>query len=74
MILLTSLLFVLIGFMYAIKSKKIFDKGMSESDSYRMIVEFNKSKRYQKHATMSFIVGIIFLFIYCLQLIIFYGK
>jgi uncharacterized membrane protein (DUF485 family) len=74
MILLLALTSAIIGILYSIKAKKIFDKGLSESDSYRMVMGFNKSKRMRKHSTIFLIVSMITFIIYFIQILITYGN
>lgn len=74
MIVTLSLLCAIVGLMFSAKAKKTFDKGLSEADSYRMVMEFNKSKRMRKHSTMLLLMSIILFVIYLSQLLININK
>lgn len=54
-----SLIIALIGILFSMKAKKIFEKGLSESDSFRMVMEFNKSKRFRKYSTIFLIISML---------------
>jgi hypothetical protein len=54
-----SLIVATIGLLFSMKAKKIFEKGLSESDSFRMVIEFNKSKRYRRYSTILLIISML---------------
>lgn len=74
MIVTLSLLCAIVGLMFSVKAKKIFHKGLSEADSYRMVMEFNKSRRMRKNSTMLLLISMILFVIYLFQLLIKYGN
>lgn len=74
MILFISLICALVGIGYSLTAKKIFEKGLSESDSYRMVMEFNKSKRVRKYSTVFLLSAIILFIIYVFQIVINYNT
>jgi hypothetical protein len=54
-----SLIVAMIGLLFSMKAKKIFEKGLSESDSFRMVMEFNKSKRYRRYSTILLLISML---------------
>ena len=54
-----SLIVATIGLLFSMKAKKIFEKGLSESDSFRMVIEFNKSKRYRRYSTILLLISML---------------
>ena len=70
MIITLSILLGIIGLMFSIKAKRIFDKGLCEADSYRMVVEFNKSKRVRRKSTIILLTAMVLFLIYFIQLLI----
>jgi len=54
-----SLVVAMIGLLFSMKAKKIFEKGLSESDSFRMVMEFNKSKRYRRYSTILLLISML---------------
>lgn len=74
MILLISLICAVMGIGFSIKAKKIFENGLCESDSFKMVTEFNKSKRMRKYSTIFFIVSTILFVFYLIQFVINYKS
>jgi hypothetical protein len=70
MIITLSILLGIIGLIFSIKAKRIFDKGLCEADSYRMVVEFNKSKRVRRKSTIILLTAMVLFLIYFIQLLI----
>jgi ABC-type bacteriocin/lantibiotic exporter with double-glycine peptidase domain len=58
MIITISFLLGIIGLMFSIRAKKIFEKGLSEADSYLMVMEFNRSRRFRKQSTVFLVFSI----------------
>jgi hypothetical protein len=64
-----SLIIALIGLFFSMKAKKIFEKGLSESDSFRMVMEFNKSKRFRRYSTIFLLTSMLIFTIAMIELI-----
>ena len=64
-----SLIIALIGLLFSLKAKKIFEKGLSESDSFKMVMEFNKSKRFRRYSTILFLISMLIFVIGMIELI-----
>jgi hypothetical protein len=64
-----SFLLGIIGLMFSVKAKQIFEKGLCEADSYRMVMEFNKSKRMRKYSTYFLITSMVLFIFYFIQLL-----
>jgi hypothetical protein len=64
-----SLIIALIGLLFSMKAKKIFEKGLSESDSFRMVMEFNKSKRFRRYSTIFLLTSMLIWIIGIIELI-----
>jgi len=70
MIIVITITLAIIGIIASIKAKKLFEKGLCESDSYQMIVEFNKSKKIRRFSTITLITAMFFFAIFIIQLIL----
>jgi hypothetical protein len=70
MIITLSIILAITGLLFSIKAKKIFDKGLCEADSYRMVMEFNKSKRLRRKSTIILLMAMILFLIYFIQILI----
>jgi hypothetical protein len=66
---LLSLTIAMIGLLFSMKAKKIFEKGLSESDSFRMVMEFNKSKRFRRYSTIFLLISMLIFIIGMIELI-----
>jgi hypothetical protein len=74
MILSISILSAVVGLLLSIQAKKIFHNGLSESDSYRMIMEFNRSKKMRRYSTYFLLTAMVTFTIYMIQLMINYNT
>jgi hypothetical protein len=74
MILTLSIVLAIVGLMFSMKAKRIFDKGLCEADSYRMVMEFNKSKRIRRRSTIILLSAMLLFLIYVLQILIELNK
>ena len=70
MIIIPTITLAIIGLLFTIKAKKIFEKGLCESDSYRMISEFNKSRRMRRYSTICLLTSMLLFIIYIFELLI----
>lgn len=74
MIITLSIVLAIVGLMFSMKAKRIFDKGLCEADSYRMVMEFNKSKRIRRRSTIILLSAMLLFLIYFLQILIELNK
>ena len=72
MLVFMSFICAVMGIGYSLTAKKIFEKGLCESDSYRMIIEFGKSKKMRRYSTIFFIISTILFVFYLIQFVINY--
>jgi len=70
MILTLSIVLAIVGLMFSMKAKRIFDKGLCEADSYRMVMEFNKSKRIRRRSTIILLSAMLLFLIFIIQMLI----
>jgi hypothetical protein len=54
-----SLIVAIIGLSFSVIAKKTFEKGLYETDSYRMVTEFNKSKKYRSYSTILLLLSML---------------
>lgn len=74
MIVFTSFICALMGIGFSLTAKKLLEKGLCESDSYRMVIMFNKSKRMRKNSTIFLILAMFLFVVYLIQLFITYNT